>query len=56
MPRQRDAVWDRFTEVIVNGVTRAKCKFCNIEMVFDFFGPATKLSDCNLDFVNALMN
>ena len=33
MPRQRDAVWDRFTEVVVNGITRAQCKLCNIEMV-----------------------
>ena len=31
MPRQRDAVLDRFTEVVVNGITRAQP--CNIEMV-----------------------
>ena len=33
MPRPRDAVRDRFTEVVVNGITHAQCKFCNIEMV-----------------------
>ena len=56
MPHQRDAVWDCFTEVIVNGVIRAKCKFCNIETVFGVFAPATKLIDCILDFVTVLVS
>ena len=28
MPRQKDAIWEYFSEIVVNGAIRAKCKMC----------------------------
>ena len=31
MPREKDPVWRDFTEVLINGVKRAKCKKCGVD-------------------------
>ena len=32
MPRQKDAIWENFSEIVVNGAIRAKCKKCGVDI------------------------